>query len=87
MITCCMVYTFMWLPTMIQNYDKIYNCKILHLRLQHHYSDFEFILGVIFIKSLACHMLCILTSEESVELALDGINISHEQWILTSFIP
>ena len=28
-------------------------------------------------------MLCILTSEESDELALDGINIPHGQWTLT----
>ena len=28
-------------------------------------------------------MLWILTSEESVELALDGINIPHVQWTLT----
>ena len=46
MMIRCMVYTFIWLPTMIQNYDKIYNYKILHLILQHHHSDFEFTLGV-----------------------------------------
>ena len=28
-------------------------------------------------------MLCILTLEESDELALDVINIPHEQWTLT----
>ena len=28
-------------------------------------------------------MLCILTLEESDELALDGINIPHGQWTLT----
>jgi len=32
---------------------------------------------------MVCHMLCILTSEEFDELALDGINIPYEQWILT----
>jgi len=46
MMIRCMVYTFIWLPTMIQNYDKIYNYKILHLILQYHHSDFEFTLGV-----------------------------------------
>ena len=35
-----------------------------------------------FIKSMVCHMFCILTSEESIELALDGINILHRQWTL-----
>ena len=29
------------------------------------------------------HMLWISTSEESDELALDGINIPHGQWTLT----
>ena len=32
-----------------------------------------------FIKSMVCHMFWILTSEESIELALDGINILHRQ--------
>jgi hypothetical protein len=32
---------------------------------------------------MVCHMLCILTSEESDELALDSINIPHGQWTLT----
>ena len=32
---------------------------------------------------MVCHMLWILTSEESDELVLDGINIPHGQWILT----
>jgi hypothetical protein len=31
---------------------------------------------------MVCHMLKILTSEKSVELALDGINIPHGQKIL-----
>ena len=31
---------------------------------------------------MICQMLWILTSEESVELALDGINIPHRQWTL-----
>ena len=35
-----------------------------------------------FIKSMVCHMFWILTSEESIELALDGINIPHGQWTL-----
>ena len=29
---------------------------------------------------MVCPMMWILTSEESVELALDGINIPHGQW-------
>ena len=32
---------------------------------------------------MVCHMLWILTSVESDELALDGITIPHGQWILT----
>ena len=32
---------------------------------------------------MVCHMLWILTSEEFVELTLDGISIPHGQWILT----
>ena len=81
MMIRCMVYTFIWLPTMIQNNDKIYNYKILHLILQHHYSDLSY-LRCKFIKSMVCHMFWILTSEESIELALDGINIPHGQWTL-----
>ena len=32
---------------------------------------------------MVCHMLWILILEDSDELALDGINIPHEQWTLT----
>jgi len=63
-----------------KNYDKIYFYKILHFRLQHYHIDFEFYLSCKFIKSMVCPMMWILTSEESVELALDGINIPHGQW-------
>ena len=52
----------------------------MHFRLQHYHIDFEFYLSCKFIKSMVCPMMWILTSEESVELALDGINIPHGQW-------
>ena len=40
------------------------------------------------IKSMVCHMLWILTSEEFDELALEGITIPHGQWTLPFvFIP
>ena len=32
---------------------------------------------------MVCHMLRILISEESDEIALDGINIPRGQWTLT----
>ena len=35
------------------------------------------------IKSMGCHMLWILTSEEIDELVLDGIIIPHWQWKIT----
>jgi hypothetical protein len=40
------------LPTVIQNYDKIYTYKILHFILQHYRIDFEFYLNCKFIKSM-----------------------------------
>ena len=54
----------------------------MHWRLQHHHIILIY-LRCKLIKSMGCHMLWILTSEEIDELVLDGIIIPHWHWKIT----